>query len=46
MPITEMAHRLRSEEIKDSEVKTDDLASDAVTPDKSTCFTEPLTTKR
>ena len=36
MPITKMAHRLRSEEIKDSEVKTDDLASDAVTPDKST----------
>jgi len=36
LPITEMAHRLRSEEIKDLEVKTSDLASDAVTPDKST----------
>jgi len=36
VPITEMAHRLRSEEIKDLEVKTSDLASDAVTPDKST----------
>jgi len=36
LPITRMAHRLRSEEIKDLEVKTSDLASDAVTPDKST----------
>jgi len=36
LPITKMAHRLRSEEIKDLEVKTSDLASDAVTPDKST----------
>jgi len=36
VPITKMAHRLRSEEIKDLEVKTSDLASDAVTPDKST----------
>jgi len=36
LPITEMAHRLRSEEIKDLEVKTSDLADDAVTPAKST----------
>jgi len=36
LPITKMAHRLRSEEIKDLEIKTSDLASDAVTPDKST----------
>jgi len=36
LPITEIAHRVRSEEIKDLEVKTSDLASDAVTPDKST----------
>jgi len=31
-----MAHRLRSEEIKDLEIKTSDLADDAVTPAKST----------
>jgi len=36
LPITKMAHRLRSEEIKDLEIKTSDLADDAVTPDKST----------
>jgi len=36
LPITEMAHRLRSEEIKDLEIKTSDLADDAVTPAKST----------
>jgi len=36
MPITRIAHRLRSGEIKNSEVKESDIGDDAVTPAKST----------
>ena len=36
MPITRIAHRLRSGEIKDSEVKRSDIVDNAVTPAKST----------